>query len=129
MALELARPPRPATGLYEVETWLVPAVSGESMQHQILRLRLGDSGTFYFDDVAVPEGKGRARIQGTVVVGGRSDNGIDSEFTIRRYDVDAGASRVSGSTTYPLKTGFGEVVEFRVPMGSFSLRVRVREIR
>lgn len=130
MALEIGRPPRPASGLYEVETWLVPAVYGEAIQHQALRVRLGDTGAFHFDDLAVPESRRRARIEGTLALVGRSAGGFDSMVQLSRADSAEGGAFVSqGSVGYPLKAAFGEVVEFRVPMGSFSLRVRVRQLR
>jgi hypothetical protein len=130
MALEIGRPARPAVGLFEAEAWLVPAVNGEPVQRQMVRIREGDKGKFYFDDMGGADGRGRAQIEAALTLETHASGRFESLLTIARHDTVPGAGGPSGgSSGFPLKAAFGETVEFRVPMGGFSLRVRVRQLR
>jgi hypothetical protein len=130
LALEVSRNRRPPAGLFEVDTWLMGAgPGGNVIQHQTVRTRLGDIGKFYFDAVAEGSDGTRGHVEGSVEMRDLSGEEFNSLLTISRKNIDQGVLRPSGSSAFPLKARLGEVVEFRVPMGGFSLRVRVRELR
>jgi hypothetical protein len=130
MALEISRPPRPVTGLFEADAWLVPAAAGEPTQHQVVRMRPGDAGEFYFNEIAVADGARRALIEGTLTLETHGAGRFDSFLKISRRDAPRAGEGPSGASSgFPLRAAFGETVEFRVPMGEFSLRVRVRQLR
>jgi hypothetical protein len=130
MALEISRPPRAAVGLFEADAWLVPAASGEPTQHQVVRIRPGDSGEFYFNEIAVANGARRALIEGSLTLETHGAGRFESFLKIARRDAPRAEEGPSGASSgFPLKAAFGETVEFRVPMGEFSLRVRVRQLR
>lgn len=130
MALEISRPPRPVTGLFEADAWLVPAATGGPVQHQVVRIRPGDLGEFYFDEIAVATGARRALIEGTLTLETHGTGRFEAFLKIARRDAPRAEEGPSGgSSGFPLKAAFGETVEFRVPMGEFSLRIRVRQVR
>lgn len=129
MALELSRPPRPAAGLFEVDAWLIGTGGGDAVQHQVVRGPIGGAAAFYFDELLLDSGKTRAQIEGTFAAKALESGQFDSVLKIARTNPAIGASPSAGSSTFPFKTAPGEVVEFRVPMGGFSLRLRVRQLR
>ncbi len=132
MALELSRRPRPSTGLFELDLWLMAGASadGTVTQRQTLRTRLGDAASFYFDDVVLEPGGAHAQVEGSFELRDLLSGRFDSRLTIARKDRIEGRPLLpSGSSTFPFNAALGEVVEFRVPMGGFSLRVRLRQLR
>jgi len=130
MALEISRPPRPVTGLFEADAWLVPAAAGEPTQHQVVRMRPGDASDFYFNEIVVANGARRALIEGSLTLETHGAGRFESLLKIVRRDAPRSEEGPSGASSgFPLKAAFGETVEFRVPMGEFSLRIRVRQLR
>ncbi len=137
--------------LIEAELWFVhKAPDGkESSQRQVVRMRDGGRGDFYFDDLHLTVGRDSfstpiaVEVFGTIltgVVGSDGDVNMTLNLT-RRYINEKTAFGVwpkTGKTEYPTTVKAGEVVSFLLPpladddgilLGHrFSLRLRIKPV-
>lgn len=142
---------RPNEKLVEAELWFVHKAPGakETSQRQVVRMRDGGRGDFYFDDLNLTVGKDSFRIPIVVEVFGTIDTGTVSAdgdvnmtlYLTRRYvnkETAFGEWPKTGKTKYPTTVKTGEVVSFLLPpladdggilLGHrFSLRLRIKPV-
>ena len=142
---------RPVEKLVEAELWFVHKTPDgkETSQRQVVRMRDGGRGDFYFDDLNLTVGKDSYKIPIAVEVFGTIDTGTvqadgDVNMTLyltRRYVNREAASGVwpkTGKTEYPTTVKAGEVVSFLLPpladdggilLGHrFSVRLRIKPV-
>ena len=146
-------PQGPAEKVIEAELWFVhKAPDGkETSQRQVVRMRDGGRGDFYFDDMHLTPGRDKytvpiaVEVFGTILTGVMQRDG-DVNMTLhltRRYvhegnDVAFGKWPKTGKTEYPMTVKAGEVVSFLLPpladddgllLGHrFSLRLRLKPV-
>ena len=135
----------------EAELWFVHRApdGNESSQRQVVRMRDGGRGDFYFDDLHLTAGRDAHTIPiavevfGTILTGTMGSDG-DVHMTLnltRRYVNEQTAFGVwpkTGKTEYPTTVKTGEVVSFLLPpladdggilLGHrFSLRLRIKPV-
>ena len=148
-------PERPAQRanekLIDAELWFVhkPPNGEETAQRQVVRMRDGGRGDFYFDDLNLTVGQDSYRIPiavevfGTIHVGVLDADGVPMTLHLtRRYlsrkDTTLGAWPKTGKAEYPMTVKAGEVVSFLLPpladdggilLGHrFSLRIRIKPV-
>lgn len=142
---------RPGENLVEAELWFVhKAPDGkETSQRQVVRMRDGGRGDFYFDDLRLTAGRDTytmpiaVEVFGTILTGAvGSDGHVNITLNLtRRYVNEQTAFGVwpkTGKTEYPTTVKAGEVVSFLLPpladdggilLGHrFSLRLRIKPI-
>jgi hypothetical protein len=144
-----AQPPREK--LVEAELWFVHKTPDgkETSQRQVVRMRDGGRGDFYFDDLHMTAGRDTytvpiaVEVFGTILTGVVARDG-DVNMTLnltRRYVNEESALGVwpkTGKTEYPTTVKAGEVVSFLLPpladdggilLGHrFSLRLRIKPV-
>ena len=127
-----------------------PPDGQETSQRQVVRMRDGGRGDFYFDDLNLTVGPDSYRIPIAVEVFGMIHTGtVDADgdvnitlYLTRRYvnkkETALGAWPKTGKTEYPTTVKAGEVVSFLLPpladdggilLGHrFSLRLRIKPV-
>lgn len=137
--------------LVEAELWFVHKTPDgkETSQRQVVRMRDGGRGDFYFDDLNLTIGKGSFKtpivveVFGTILTGTVQADG-DVNMTLyltRRYvnkEAAFGEWPKTGKTEYPTTVKAGEVVSFLLPpladdggilLGHrFSVRLRIKSV-
>lgn len=117
-AVDMAIEVRLAQPVFEAELWLVhqPPAGRETAQRQVVRIKGGTSGAFFFDHVEVrpAESPLTLRISGNLDPSHRTEDKLDARLTLRCV-FDAGTSAPIRYLYVPVEMNTSEVVSFRMP--------------